>query len=424
MNKIKILYVDSDSNYGQNLLSYLLKKEYDVKYTTTIKDALIEYSFHKPDILITEINLEDENGLNLLKKVNKLNSNIHTIILTQNAKQELLLEAIKLKVDLFIFKSDSIEDIENKIQKIDIKHNKDKKNQNSNSIGFDLGENYMYKEGFILAPEDRTIKLTSQENSLLKILTSAKGEFVSYDSIQNTLSKKQITSIDTIRTVIRKIRKKTFNDIIQNKSGSGYKVSYYLNTHNSEITSNNVELLNSKILILKGNPKKNELLAYRLNKFGFKCESAFTISQAKEILQYQKFDYIVTDLDLPDGDGIDFIRDLEELLSTKVIVLSSSSDIHYKDYLYFKGILDYIIEVEDISLLAGTIYKTISKVENNTKFNNILIIEQSKKVLKPGGELWVIGNRHLGYHVSLKKFFSKVEVMVSNAKFVIIKASN
>ncbi len=52
------------------------------------------------------------------------------------------------------------------------------------------------------------------------------------------------------------------------------------------------------------------------------------------------------------------------------------------------------------------------------------MFEQSKNVLKPSGELWVIGNRHLGYHVSLKKFFSKVEVMVSNAKFVIIKASN
>jgi len=52
------------------------------------------------------------------------------------------------------------------------------------------------------------------------------------------------------------------------------------------------------------------------------------------------------------------------------------------------------------------------------------MFEQSKKVLKPDGELWVIGNRHLGYHVSLKKFFSKVEVLVSNAKFVLIKASN
>jgi len=64
--------------------------------------------------------------------------------------------------------------------------------------------------------------------------------------------------------------------------------------------------------------------------------------------------------------------------------------------------------------------------QQNTVGGHIALrmFEQSKKVLRPNGELWVIGNRHLGYHASLKKFFSKVEVMVSNAKFVIIKASN
>ena len=44
-------------------------------------------------------------------------------------------------------------------------------------------------------------------------------------------------------------------------------------------------------------------------------------------------------------------------------------------------------------------------------------------VLRSGGELWVIGNRHLGYQVSLKKYFSKVELVASNAKFILIKAS-
>ena len=52
------------------------------------------------------------------------------------------------------------------------------------------------------------------------------------------------------------------------------------------------------------------------------------------------------------------------------------------------------------------------------------MFEQSKRVLKQNGELWVIGNRHLGYHVSLKKYFPTVEVIISNAKFIIIKACN
>lgn len=64
--------------------------------------------------------------------------------------------------------------------------------------------------------------------------------------------------------------------------------------------------------------------------------------------------------------------------------------------------------------------------QQNTVGGHIALrmFEQSKKVLRQGGELWVIGNRHLGYHVSLKKFFSNVEVIASNTKFVLIKAAN
>ncbi|WP_428353549.1 methyltransferase [Methyloprofundus sp.] len=52
------------------------------------------------------------------------------------------------------------------------------------------------------------------------------------------------------------------------------------------------------------------------------------------------------------------------------------------------------------------------------------MFQQAKQVLRSGGELWVIGNRHLGYQSSLKKYFSKVELVASNTKFIIVKAAN
>lgn len=51
------------------------------------------------------------------------------------------------------------------------------------------------------------------------------------------------------------------------------------------------------------------------------------------------------------------------------------------------------------------------------------MFQQAKSVLRSGGELWVIGNRHLGYQTSLKKYFPKVALIASNAKFIILKAS-
>ncbi|GGS08043.1 ribosomal RNA large subunit methyltransferase G [Streptomyces aureoverticillatus] len=46
----------------------------------------------------------------------------------------------------------------------------------------------------------------------------------------------------------------------------------------------------------------------------------------------------------------------------------------------------------------------------------------ARAALRPGGELWVVGNRHLGYHVRLKRLFGNVEVAASNRKFVILRA--
>jgi len=49
------------------------------------------------------------------------------------------------------------------------------------------------------------------------------------------------------------------------------------------------------------------------------------------------------------------------------------------------------------------------------------MFRQAYGVLRPDGELWVIGNRHLGYHVALKRLFGRVERVASNAKFVILR---
>jgi len=51
------------------------------------------------------------------------------------------------------------------------------------------------------------------------------------------------------------------------------------------------------------------------------------------------------------------------------------------------------------------------------------MFQQAKSVLRTGGELWVIGNRHLGYQASLKKYFASVGLVASNAKFIIVKAT-
>ncbi|WP_344117467.1 methyltransferase [Streptomyces blastmyceticus] len=46
----------------------------------------------------------------------------------------------------------------------------------------------------------------------------------------------------------------------------------------------------------------------------------------------------------------------------------------------------------------------------------------ARDALRTGGELWVVGNRHLGYHVRLRRLFGNCEVVASDPKFVILRA--
>jgi len=48
-----------------------------------------------------------------------------------------------------------------------------------------------------------------------------------------------------------------------------------------------------------------------------------------------------------------------------------------------------------------------------------MLFEQAAKGLTPEGELWVVGNRHLNYHVSLKRYFRSVVLQRSSQKFVV-----
>jgi 16S rRNA (guanine1207-N2)-methyltransferase len=50
------------------------------------------------------------------------------------------------------------------------------------------------------------------------------------------------------------------------------------------------------------------------------------------------------------------------------------------------------------------------------------MFKDARRVLRPGGELWIVGNRHLGYHVKLRRIFGNAELVASDPKFVVLRA--
>ena len=81
--------------------------------------------------------------------------------------------------------------------------------------------------------------------------------------------------------------------------------------------------------------------------------------------------------------------------------------------------------------LQGIANESVDLVLNNPPFHQQTSVGdtiawqmfiEARKALKPGGELWVVGNRHLAYHAKLKKIFGHCEQVESNKKFVFLKA--
>ncbi|MEU9387192.1 methyltransferase [Streptomyces sp. NPDC048279] len=81
--------------------------------------------------------------------------------------------------------------------------------------------------------------------------------------------------------------------------------------------------------------------------------------------------------------------------------------------------------------LAGVAAESVDTVLNNPPFHSHQattdatawrMFTGAMRALRPGGELWVVGNRHLGYHLKLRKLFGNSQLVASDPKFVVLKA--
>lgn len=52
----------------------------------------------------------------------------------------------------------------------------------------------------------------------------------------------------------------------------------------------------------------------------------------------------------------------------------------------------------------------------------VRMFSEARRVLRPGGEVRIVGNRHLGYHKRLRSLFGNLATVASNPKFVVLSS--
>lgn len=79
-----------------------------------------------------------------------------------------------------------------------------------------------------------------------------------------------------------------------------------------------------RILIIEDDAALNNGIALALNSGDIIFKSVFSLNEAKHILESEIFDLILLDINLPDGSGITFLKELRSRSDTPVVILTAN----------------------------------------------------------------------------------------------------
>jgi len=90
-----ILIVDDEKNIRDGLKKGLQHLGYDIFLAEDGKDGEIKFMSHKIDLVVTDIKMPNQSGMDLLKKIITFDNNIPVIILTGHGTIEMAVESIQ-----------------------------------------------------------------------------------------------------------------------------------------------------------------------------------------------------------------------------------------------------------------------------------------------------------------------------------------
>ena len=116
-----------------------------------------------------------------------------------------------------------------------------------------------------------------------------------------------------------------------------------------------------RILVVEDDRLLNNALCYNLNTAGYAVDSALTKSAAGSFLTKQDYDLIVLDVNLPDGNGFDFCREIKERRPDTVIIFLTANDME-SDMLkgYELGAEDYVTKPFPMSVFQKKLAVVLS----------------------------------------------------------------
>jgi DNA-binding response OmpR family regulator len=183
------------------------------------------YDKHQPNIMIVDINLPKKSGLEFIKEIRQNDLTRKIIMLTAYDSTQFLMDSIPLQLTSYLIKpitrnelKKALQQAVNELQSYTVVSNK----------YIVLKENYKWDiELKELKQHDKKIALTQKERLLIELLLSRKDKMFNYDEIFDYVwGYENIGTLDGLKNLIARLRKKLPKDTIENCFNEGYKISF------------------------------------------------------------------------------------------------------------------------------------------------------------------------------------------------------
>ena len=217
---LTILYVEDDELIRKGAMRYLEKICKKVWGAKDGLEALHIYEDYRPDVIISDIDMPRLNGLDMAKKIRQHDKHTPIILATAFTQTDFLLKAVELQLIKYLVKPITSAKLSEALHLA-----YDSIHQEEQSI-VSLSNNSTYDIlNKVLIIDNTVVNLTKNEQLLLDILVKNKSKLVTYEEIEKYIWFDTIMSMDTLRSLVKFLRKKLQIIPIENISGRGYKLT-------------------------------------------------------------------------------------------------------------------------------------------------------------------------------------------------------
>ena len=134
LNEFNILYLEDDDSlltHTKDILDDFVKNVYAVK---TSQAAYQIIKNEKIDVIVSDILLENENGIDFLRKLKEESISIPMVLTTAHTDTKYLLDAIKLKVENYIVKPINVKELLNTLHDVLLPNIQEKEIQKNSNV--------------------------------------------------------------------------------------------------------------------------------------------------------------------------------------------------------------------------------------------------------------------------------------------------